>query len=677
MAVLIRVREVLQAQRGHLFGWVPVCLAIGIGIYFALGFEPSPMLLGLSGAGGAALVLLARFVPGVGPVLVGCGLIAVGVALAGMRAHMVSEPVLSFRYYGPVEGRIVGIDRSSSDALRLTLDRVVLSDMPPGRTPTRVRVALHGALAGSEPMPGMTVMTTAHLAPPGGPVEPGGFDFQRHAWFQRLGAIGYTRIPVLALEPPDGSRPTFAARMALSRHVQARLPGEAGAFAAAIMTGDRAGMSQETLKALRVSNLAHLLAISGLHMGLLAGFLFAASRLLLAAIPWVALRCPVKKAAALIALTGAAGYLALSGGNVATERAFVMVAVMLSAILFDRRALSLRSVALAAVIVLVLRPEALLGPGFQMSFAATTALVAVFEWISRRPRPLGPGWAQPVVTVVISSLVAGLATAPFAAAHFNQIAHYGLAANLLSVPLMGVLVMPAAVLSAILMPFGLEGIGLWAMGLGLDWILGVARFFSGLEGARGTVPRPAVMVLPVLALGALFVVLWQGRSRMLGVVPLVLALVLWEQGERPDVLISEDGKLVGVMTDAGRALSRERGTGFVARNWLENDGDAAEQAEAATRWDKIVPGALPGGFEVIPVSGKRAVRAFDNCPATALVVMSAAPEVEGLPCRILSPKELRETGAVALYLRDGAPKMITARQVSGARLWNSGSVRGQ
>ena len=228
MAVLIRVREVLQAQRGHLFGWVPVCLAIGIGIYFALGFEPSPMLLGLSGAGGVALVLLARFVPGVGPVLVGCGLLAIGVALAGGRAHLVKEPVLSFRYYGPVEGRIVGIDRSSSDALRLTLDRVVLFNMPPGRTPTRVRIALHGALAGSEPMPGMTVMTTAHLAPPGGPVEPGGFDFQRHAWFQRLGAIGYTRMPVLALEPPDGSPPTFAARMALSRHVQARLPGEAG-----------------------------------------------------------------------------------------------------------------------------------------------------------------------------------------------------------------------------------------------------------------------------------------------------------------------------------------------------------------------------------------------------------------------------------------------------------------
>ena len=677
MAVLIRVREVLQAQRGHLFGWVPVCLAIGIGIYFALGFEPSPMLLGLSGAGGVALVLLARFVPGVGPVLVGCGLLAIGVALAGGRAHLVKEPVLSFRYYGPVEGRIVGIDRSSSDALRLTLDRVVLFNMPPGRTPTRVRIALHGALAGSEPMPGMTVMTTAHLAPPGGPVEPGGFDFQRHAWFQRLGAIGYTRMPVLALKPPDGSRPTFAARMALSRHVQTRLPGEAGAFAAAIMTGDRAGMSQETLKALRVSNLAHLLAISGLHMGLLAGFLFAASRLLLAAIPWVALRCPVKKTAALIALAGAAGYLALSGGNVATERAFVMVAVMLSAILFDRRALSLRSVALAAVIVLVLRPEALLGPGFQMSFAATTALVAVFEWMSRRPRPPGPGWAQPVVTVVISSFVAGLATAPFAAAHFNQIAHYGLAANLLSVPLMGALVMPAAVLSASLMPFGLEGIGLWAMGLGLDWILGVARFFSGLDGARGTVPRPGMMVLPALALGALFVVLWQGRSRVLGAVPLMLALLLWGQWERPDVLISEDGKLVGVMTDAGRALSRERGTGFVARNWLENDGDAAEQAEAATRWDKVATGALPGGFEVIPVSGKRAVQAFDSCPATALVVMSAAPEVEGLPCRILSPKELRETGAVALYLGDGAPRMITARQVSGARLWNSGSVRGQ
>lgn len=182
------------------------------------------------------------------------------------------------------------------------------------------------------------------------------------------------------------------------------------------------------------------------------------------------LRLPTKKIAAVGALVAAAGYLALSGGNVATERAFVMVAVMLLAVLADRRALSLRAVALAACIILVLRPEALMGPGFQMSFAATTALVAVFGALRDLDWRVGPKWMRPVWAVVMSSFVAGLATAPIAAAHFNQIAHYGLVANLLSVPLMGALVMPMAVLAGLLMPLGLEGLALAVMQPALEWI---------------------------------------------------------------------------------------------------------------------------------------------------------------------------------------------------------------
>ena len=196
---------------------------------------------------------------------------------------------------------------------------------------------------------------------------------------------------------------------------------------------------------MRASNLAHLLAISGLHMGLMAGVVFAALRLAFALVPPLVLRLPARSIAAAGALAAAAFYLALSGGNVATQRAFVMVAVMLCALMIGRRAISLRGVAIAATIVLVLRPEALMGPGFQMSFAATTALVAVFGWMRDGEIRLGPKWLQPVVAVVISSAVAGFATAPIAAAHFNAIAQYGLLANLASVPLMGVLVIPAAV----------------------------------------------------------------------------------------------------------------------------------------------------------------------------------------------------------------------------------------
>jgi competence protein ComEC len=669
-----RVWQVIERgwlmQRGSFFPWVPVVLACGIGIYFSLRVEPPIALLWASGGGALAFAGLAlRGGDRGGPVMWICALLLAGFALAGLRAHLVAGPVLGWRYYGPVEGRIVAIDRSASDAVRLTLDRVVLSKVDPAKVPGRVRISLHAKHEVITPRPGLRVMMTAHLLPPSGPAEPGGFDFRRHAWFQGIGAVGYTRVPALTIAEATGWQPMFRARMALSAHVQARLPGEPGAFAAAIMAGDRSGMDRETLEVLRTTNLAHLLAISGLHMGLLVGFVFSALRLVFAAIPALGLRLPAKKLAAGLALVVAAGYLGLSGGNVATERAFVMAAVVLVAVMLDRRAISLRSVALAATILLVWQPEALLGPGFQMSFAATTALVAVYGFFRDAKVPLGPRWLRPVSAVVITSVVAGLATAPLAAAHFNLWSHYGLVANLPSVPLMGLLVMPAAVIGAVLMPLGLDAAPLWVMGRGLAAILWVAHWVAGLEGARGTVPTPQLVVLPMMALGALFVVLWQGWARLAGAIPVALSLGLWLQATRPDVLISDDGALVGVMTDTGRALNKAQGGGFVAGIWLENDGDAARQDHAATRWDKSPDDAIP----VRALGGKRAAANLTDCaPGDWVVLNTDLPEARaaGLPCTVLTPSILRRTGAIALYREQDGVRVVTARDISGTRLWS-------
>ena len=669
---MVRVWHLIEggwlAQRGALFPWVPVLLACGIGGYFALRSEPAIWMLLACGTGSALLTLAARRGrEWSGPVLCAAALVLAGVALAGLRAHLVAGPVLGWRYHGPVEGRVVGIDRSASDALRLTLDQVVLARTDPDRVPGRVRVSLHGERGHFRAQPGQRVMMTAHLEAPGGPVEPGGFDFQRHAWFLGIGAVGYTRTPVLSAGPADGWQMLFRARMALSGHVQARMPGQVGAFAAAIMTGDRSGLDMTTLAAMRVSNLAHLLAISGLHMGLLAGFVFAACRLGFAAIPRLGLRLPAKKLSALVALMAAAGYLGLSGGNVATERAFVMVAVMLVAVMLDRRALTLRAVAVAAVIVLCLQPEALLGPGFQMSFAATVALVAVFGWLRDAAVPLGPRWLRPVLTVVISSTVAGAATAPVAAAHFNQFAQYGLVANLLSVPLMGLLVMPAAVMTALLLPVGLDWIALWFMGLGLDWILGVAGWTAALEGARVAVIAPGPEVLPLLALGAFHIVLWQGRARLAGLLPILLAIWFWAGVERPAVLISDTASLVGVMTDAGRALNRPKGGGFVATNWLENDGDSAAQDEAHGRWP--VGESFPLPIRVIEGKGTAMPPV---CEGARIVVVTSGKvgPIFGQGCEVITSDTVRKTGSVAIYNDADGLRLVTARVITGARLWN-------
>ncbi|WP_171099356.1 ComEC/Rec2 family competence protein [Ruegeria sp. HKCCD7255] len=669
MRVLTGIETALLNQRGYWFPWSPVCLAIGIGIYFGLRFEPGPqnygwVLLLTGGTWVWGRSLSAAWAPLLfGLTLVGCGFL-----LAGARAHMVAEPVLDWRFYGPVEGRVVALDRSASDALRVTLDRVRLGDVSADQRPTRVRLSIHGDTV--DLSPGQRIMTTALLSPPQGPIESGGFDFRRHAWFQGLGAVGYTRSPVLTIAGPqdglDGVRIT-AWRIAISHHVRKILPGEVGGFAAAVTTGDRSGISQQSLEALRASNLAHLLAISGLHMGLLTGFVFLSCRIGFSAIPTLALRWPVRKLAAICALVAAVIYLLLSGGNVATERAFVMVTVLLGAVLIDRRAISLRAVAVAALIVLILRPESLFSPGFQMSFAATTALVAIFG-VWRQNQLPGPKWLRPVLGVLMSSGIAGLATAPIGAAHFNTMSHYGLVANLLSVPVMGTVVVPAAVVAALLAPLGLEWMPMAVMGLGLGWILDVAEFVSGLNGAQGFVASPPDLVLPVLTLGLLWVILWQGRARWLGLAPALFAMAFWGQGHRPEILVADTGGLIGVMTDEGRALSKAKGSGFIATVWLENDGDGADQPLAAGRWPHepaSIQRYLLGGKELVHLTGKRAAGQFSECLGHQIVVAPVALHLDGA-CQIIDPHMLRQTGSLAIT--DG--KITTTSAVTGFRLWS-------
>ncbi len=671
----------IAAQRGRLVLFVPVLLAIGIGIYFAL--PRDPVALEWAGVGGLALALalLSRRVPeDIAPLMLVCALVVAGVVAAGARAALVSAPVLQYRYFGPIEGRIVRIDRSATDALRLTLDQVALERVARARTPERVRISLHGDQGFITPEPGLRVATTGHLAPPPAPSEPGGFDFRRLAWFERLGAVGYTRVPVLALAPAGqgaaGLR-IHRLRMKISGAVQAHLPGDRGGFAAAILTGDRSGIAQAQMEELRRSNLAHLLAISGLHMGLLTGFVFGLLRLVMAMVPAFALRAPTRKLAALGALVAGAFYLVLSGGNVATERAYIMVAVMLVAVLLDRRAISLRSVAMAATLILLLRPEALVQAGFQMSFAATVALVAVFQWLTRERgwRARIPRWVWPVVSVVICSLVAGIATAPIAAASFNRIAEYGLIANLLAVPLMGLVDMPAAVLAALLTPFGLEWIGLKLMGPAIGWILHVSAIVSGLEGAVMPVAQPAPSVIPALALGALWVIAWQGRLRWAGVPVMAVALIVWAETPRPTLLIAREGEVVGLLPEGGpRMLSRARAGSFTAESWLRADGDSATQADAHARSgfdprDTVVH-LRGGGFDVVHLAGQRALAQLEAvCLPGRIVVVTQDPDARQGPCQIISPRDLRQSGALALSASGGTVSTRSVAQGSGQRRW--------
>ncbi|WGH78509.1 ComEC/Rec2 family competence protein [Jannaschia ovalis] len=665
-----RIALACQDLRGHRLPWLATVFACGIGAYFALPAEPGGAArLAVVLAAAALLTLAWRGRAGAGFLPLCCAVFLLGGLAAQTRTQLVAGPVLDFRYYGAVEGRVRAIDRSASGAVRLTLDRVRLDRVSQAETPRRVRISLHGG-AEVPPMPGQRIMTTAHLSPPAGPTEPGGFDFQRHAWFLKLGALGYSRVPLLqAAEAETGWATRVASiRQAIGDGLRARLPGQPGAVAAAITTGDRSALSEAVVADLRASNLAHLLAISGLHMGLLVGFVFWTVRGGLALIPPLALRYPTRQWAAGVALPFALAYLFLSGGGIATQRAFVMAAVMLGAVLLGQRALSLRSVAIAALIVLAWRPEALTGPGFQMSFAATGALVLAFRRISALD--LGGwtrGWRGAVLALLVSSIVAGAATAPFAAAHFNRLGQFGVLANLLAVPMMGTVVMPLLLVAMLLWPLGLEGWALALAGLGIEWILGVAAWVAALPEAVRPVVAPGAAVLPLIGLGMAIVGCARGRGRALGVAVFACGLAGWAVTVRPAVLIAEDARLVGLAGAEGRWLSRESGAGFTAEAWLENDGDAAAQPLAAAR-------ARPGDPDLPRLHvarGKRDLpdRAADCATLGGWLITPNPPEAPVAGCRVLDAEALRATGTIALYPGKDGWWEISARDRQGARPW--------
>jgi len=656
----------------------PVFLALGIGLWFGLDVEPGTMFYASLAAIFVGLAAIARLGPWrARPVAVALACIVAGALACGVRVWLVNAPMLAQPYYGPVQGRIVDIDRSQSDAIRLTLDHVVLTELPPDQTPVTVRISLHAAPQSAPYEMGRTVLLTARLAAPESAPEPGEFDFRRMAWFQQLGAVGYTSSPVVTWAPPDlWDASINRLRNRLSAGIMAQVPGDAGAFASGAMTGDRSEISSAVVNDLRVSSLAHLLAISGMNMAFLTGFVFALVRYGLALVPPVALRVNTKKAAAGLAFGVALFYLVLSGANVATTRAFLMVSLLLGAVLLDRRVLTLRSVALAALILLVWQPDSLLAPGFQLSFAATIALIALYAPSERFLRARGlPGWMVGAAMLGVTSAIAGLATAPFSAATFNRLTAYGLLANLLTVPVMSLL-MGAGAVAALLAPVGLAAPALAVMGWTAAWILAVAHWVAGLNGAITPVPQPGPWVIPMIAFGALWVLIWQGRARLLGLAPLAVGFGLWAMGERPLLLISADGVLAGVLGPDGRALSAPKGAGFAADSWLADDGDLALQADAAERSGFSGPKTQRefqvAGLRGVVLSGKAAALAIKAaCAQADLVVLpkryGPAP-LRPAGCMVIDSVILDQSGALA-----GVPQpdgMLLVPVHRGTRLWS-------
>ena len=592
---------------------------------------------------------------------------------------------------GPVDvsGRVVWVGAGEGPQ-RYLLDRVRIERLAPEATPARVRLSVRSTGPDGLASPGSWLTALASLRPPPAPAEPGAWDFARQAWFQRIGAVGFVYGAPQPLAAPDGEGGGMLPLLSRVRHwVSARIlahtTASAGPFAAALLTGDRSAIEKTALQAMRDSGLAHLLAISGLHVGLVAGFIFFAARGAFALIEPMALRMPIKKWAAGCALAGGAAYLLLSGMSVPTQRAFVMVSVVLLAIMLDRASISMRLIALAALLVLAIAPESMLGPSFQMSFAAATALIATYE-AARRPfsrlAARGGLALRPLVYaagVALTSLVAGIATGPFAVYHFNRIADYGLLANLGAVPITGFWIMPWGLVALVLMPLGLEGLALAPMGWGIDAVVWIARRVAEQPGAVTLVPAMPAAALLAIVVGGLWLCLWRSRWRFLGIAVIGAGMMIAGLERRPDILIDGEAKVMAVRGEDGQALGlhpqaralRERRLAEARRAGGGSDlahapaKAKAPRASAATRWGAFSSGA--GG-----PSPSSATHAHSRKTAAA-PIPSSAPSPPGISARepetVVDRFDLWRHGSHAVWLLPGGVRVENVSESRGARPW--------
>ena len=685
------IQDQIEAERGRWILWLPVALGLGIAVYFELPSEPS-LWLGPA----AAIVALAAsmLVPSGGflrALCVGGVAAGVGFGLATWRTADFAAPALSRPLFSiNVEGRIADIQRLP-DSVRVVLEAVRLKGQnvpPPELMPVKVRVSLG---KGAPPMSvGDRLLVLANLSPPAGPAAPGAFDFQRVAWFQQLGAVGYALAPASVVEKgsPNGLVRTIDnLRADVTRRILAALPGPEGGVAAALLTGEQTAVDKDITQAMRDSGLAHILSISGLHIVFVVGLVMGILRYGIALLPWLALRIDAKKIAAVVALAVALFYNALAGAPVPAQRACAMAAFALLAILLDRAALSLRLVAWSAVIVLLSAPEVLTGASFQMSFAAVIALIAAWEaganWRRRladRAEVSRRRWFWKVVASIggslATTLIASLATGAFAAYHFNRVSLLGIVANMVGVPLTGVWIMPFGLLAMLLMPFGLENVALVPMGWGIDWLDWVAFQVASWPQTATLVPSMPGLSLWLFTVGGLWLCLWRRRWRLAGL-PVALGGLLLGAGPAPDLLMSDDGRVLGLRDQKGMVhVASARVDKFVSEAWARRSGQegarkwtASAQEEAAglgcttglCRWHK-------GPWRVAMVSDERRLAEACDGADIVLATIDAHGRCRG-PRLVIDRRDAWREGAQALWLDETGVRRESANAVRGDRPW--------
>jgi competence protein ComEC len=678
---------VAEGERRSL--WLPVSFGAGIALYFALTVEPPSWLgIALAAPAIAGAVLLRRHA-GWGEAALALSLLMAGFALIQQTTRQRAAPMLQHRLGAvALAGRVVDIDLAER-GWRLILAPDPLPGLAASEQPQRLRI--HIAPASDALSPGDRVSLRAMLYPVPGQVMPGGRDLQREAFFAGIGGVGYSLGAARRVieATPDGGAAAgngwrewlLQLRTTMTRRIGDVLPGSTGGVASAVITGKRGAMAEEVKQSFRDSGLSHLLAIAGLHLGLVGGFVFFAVRGGLALIPYVALRLPIKKIAAAVTLVVLFCYLMLSGAAIPTQRAFVMNGIVFAAVLIDRLRISMRICAIAALVVLLFDPASLAGVSFAMSFGAVVALIAMYEAYGERlghilhSGSFGKRALGYCAGIAVTTLVATVGTEPFAIYHFHHLVLYSPLANVLAVPISALWTLPWGVVACLLMPFGLERLALVPMGWGIDVTIAVARIVGALPGNVWAMPLLPVWGIALVSLGGLWICLWQGSWRRWGLAPLALGLASLLTTRAPDIVIADFGRFLAVRTAAGGYAVAGSGEP-IDRSFL------TEQTGAALLpWPQ--PGA--GGDSSLDCAGERCfysargrrvaiVTGEGGLPVVCGTVDAIVAQVPaGFRCRSTIPVVDRidtwRQGAVALWLDANAIAVAGVNESRGNRPW--------
>ncbi|MGC9270444.1 ComEC/Rec2 family competence protein [Acidiphilium sp.] len=673
----------LMAERGRLFLFLPVAMGGGVLVYFDLTREPSLWVA----AGAVGLALVALVATWRWPVPRGIVALALAAALGFGRAQLQTlamPPLLAVPHHGvTITGRIVGVDLLPTGR-RISIAAPRLNHGPPQARAVRVKLRRGDDVAVEA---GDTVRLRALLYGASRPAYPGGWNFGRDQYFAGLGAVGFAISPleVIARAQPGWFSALRQLREAIAARILADLPLDTGSIAATLLTGFEDAIPPAERQDFITAGLAHILAVAGLHIGIVMATLYALTRFLVGFSEFLLLRVPAKIIASIVSFAGGAVYAALTGFHVPIMRSLAMAALVLAGIIAGRRALSLRGLALAALVLILLEPQAVPGPSFQMSFSAVLALIAGYEAVGRRFVVTGEGHGAKLIrhiaALAFTSFLAGGASMPFAAYHFQQIEPYYVLANLIAVPLTALVVLPLGMASLVLMPLHLERITLIPMGWGITVILRVARIVGSLPHALIEISPSPGYAVALIAIGLACLGLFRSWLRYAGLAPIAIGLIAMTLGRAPDVLISPTANLVGVRDGhIVRIVEAGRVDKFTLDQW--RPVWAGDRVRAGRADDVCDDGRCRfDGGRVLYLADRAA--AARGC-AGARVVVSSRP-LRGMcrkPGRIVIDRfSVWREGAIGLWFNPsvmpagvpgGVPGGVTVRtdrMVQGARPW--------